>query len=191
MRIKASLGTALALALLTAACGRDETPAPVSLSSSPAPSPASSLQSLAPGTLPTSSPGEATGTVRVGTAAIRLDGGLSGNVSLLMLGSPSLYSPPPGSIAVVWTDGLQTLGITGESFVGGSVTSDTLSLDLQVRDGAELVALSSSAGECTITMDTAIDRSFAGSFTCRGLTGSTAAGLALSVDAAGTFSASG
>ncbi len=187
LRIKAPLVAALALALLAAACGSDGAPTP----SNPPASPASSLQSLAPGTLPTSSPGEATGTVHVGTAAIRLDGDITGNVSLLMLGSPSLYSPPPGTLAVAWTDGLQTLGITGASFIGAFDTSATLSLSLQVRDGAEQVALTSSAGECTVTVDTAIERSFTGSFACRRLTGSTAAGLGLSVGATGTFSASG
>jgi hypothetical protein len=127
----------------------------------------------------------------VGTASILLEGDITGDVSLLMLVSPALYAPPPGSTAVVWTDGLQTLGITGDSFVGASDTSTTLSLSLQVRNGAELAVLNSSGGECTITMDAAIERSFTGSFTCRGLSGTSAAGLALSVNATGTFSASG
>lgn len=189
--MKTPLAAFLALGLLAAACGNDlEPPAAGSASSSPA-SPASSLQSSVPGGLPTSSAGAATGTVRVGTASIRLEGDITGDVPLLMLASPAVYSPPPGSIAVVWTDGLQTLGITGDSFIGAFDTSTTLSLGLLVRDGAEQVALNSSAGECTITIDTAVERSFTGRFTCRRLNGSTAAGLALSVGATGTFSASG
>lgn len=189
--MKRPLVTVLALSVLAAACGGDEAPAPAVPSSSPAATPASSLQSLAPGTLPTSSPGAATGSVHVGTASIQLGGDLTGDVSLLLLGSPALYSPPPGSTAVVWTDGLQTLGITGDSFVGALATSPTLSLSLLVRNGAEQVVLDSSAGECSITVDTAVERSFAGTFTCRGLNGSTAAGAALTVSAIGTFSASG
>jgi hypothetical protein len=186
-----ALGATLTLGLLAAACGGDATPPPPVSSSAPAVSSTPSLQSLAPGTLPTTSPGGATGTVRVGTAAIRLEGDITGDVPLLMLGSPALYSPPPGTIAVVWTDGLQTLGITGDSFIGAFDTSATLSLSLLVRNGAEQVALTSTAGECTITIDTAVERSFTGSFTCRRLSGSTAAGIALTVGATGTFSASG
>jgi hypothetical protein len=190
LRLKTPLVAVLALGLLAAACGDDLKPPSLIVSSpSPPASPAASAQSPATGTLPTSS--TAPGTLLVGTASIRLEGDITGDVSLLMLVSPALYSPPPGSTAVVWTDGLQTLGITGDSFVGASDTSTTLSLSLQVRDGAEMVVLDSTAGECTITMNTAIERSFTGSFTCRGLAGSTAAGLALSVNATGTFSASG
>jgi hypothetical protein len=191
LRIKTPIAAVLALGLLATACGNDGTPSATGSSSGPSAGPTSSLQSLAPGTLPTSSAGAATGTLRGGTASIHLDGDLTGDVSLLLLASPSLYSPPPGSLAVVWTDGLQTLGITGNSFLGTFDTSLTLSLSLLVRNGAEQVVLESSAGECSITMDTAIERSFAGSFICRRLDGSTAAGLALTVSATGTFSASG
>lgn len=181
----------LALLLVAAACGSDEAPAPAAPSPTPAATATPSLQSLAPGTLPTSSVGAATGTLHVGTASIQLGGDLTNAITLLLLGSPALYSPPPGSTAVVWTDGLQTLGITGDSFVGALDTSPTLSLSLLVRSGAEQVVLDSSAGECSITVDTAIERSFAGSFTCGGLTATTAAGVTLSVTATGTFSASG
>jgi hypothetical protein len=186
LRLETPLVAVLALGLLAAACGDDLKP-PVVASPSPLVSVPASVQSSAP--LPTSS--VASETVLVGTASLQLEGDITGVVTLLMLVSPAVYSPPPGSTAVVWTDGLQTLGITGDSFVGASDTSTTLSLSLQVRNGTELVVLDSTAGECTITMDTAIERSFTGSFTCRGLSGSTAAGLALSVNATGTFSASG
>ncbi|MEP6477449.1 MAG: hypothetical protein ABJC60_09270 [Actinomycetota bacterium] len=189
--MKTPIAAALTLGLLSAACGNDPEPTPTAAVSTPPTSAAASLQSLAPGTLPTSSPGAASGTVRVGIASIRLEGGLAGDISLLLLATPVVYSPPPGATAVVWTDGLQTLGIAGDSFVGPLDTSATLSLSLQVRDGAEVVALESTAGECSINMDTAIVGSFAGSFTCRGLSGATAAGVALSVNATGTFSASG
>jgi hypothetical protein len=187
LRLVTTLVAVLTLGLLAAACGEDLKPPPVVVSPSPAASVPASVESPAP--LPTSS--AVAGTMLVGTASIRLEGDITGDVSLLMLVSPAVYSPPPGSTAVVWTDGLQTLGITGDSFVGVSDTSTTLSLSLQVRNGAELVVFNSTAGECTVTMDTAIERSFTGSFTCRGLSGSTSAGLALSVDATGTFSASG
>jgi hypothetical protein len=108
-----------------------------------------------------------------------------------MLGPPALYSPPPGSTAVTWTDGAQSMGITGSSFTGEQATSDILSLTLEVRNGAEAVLLTSTAGECSITVDTAAVGSLAGSFSCTDLAATTAAGDGLSVDAAGTFTASG
>jgi hypothetical protein len=181
----------LGLGLLAPACGNDlELPRVASPSISPA-GPVPSLPSPTLPTAATATASAATGTVRVGTASIRLEGSIVGDVSLLMLASPAVYSPPPGSIAVVWTDGLQTMGITGNSFIGAFDTSANLSLSLQVRNGAELVALASSGGECSITMATAIERSFTGSFTCRRLNGTSAAGLALTVNATGTFSATG
>jgi len=183
MPTKALLASAVTLVLTGAACGGDETPAP-------GPMPSSSLQTLAPGQLPTSSPGAATGTVTSGSATIELGGGLHGTVRLTMLAPPALYSPPPGSTAVVWTDGEQSMGITGMSFEGGRDTSDTLSLRLELRDGSKAVVLTSSARECKITVDTAAVGSLAGTFDCADLSGGAAAD-ALSVDATGTFTASG
>ena len=183
MAPKALLSAAVTLALLGVACSGDDTPAPSSST------PSSGLQSLAPGQLPTSSPGAATGTVTSGSATIELAGDLRGTVQLAMLGPPALYSPPPGSTAVVWTDGAQSMGITGMSFEDERRTSDTLSLRLEVRDGAKAVVLTSSAGECTITVDTATAGSLAGTFDCADLPARTA-GDELSVDAAGTFTAS-
>jgi hypothetical protein len=184
VRTNTLLAAAFALTLCAGACGDDATPAPTT-------TPSSRLQSLAPGQLPTASPGAATGTVRSGNAVVQLSGDLTGTVQLLMLGPPALYSPPPGSTAVTWTDGAQTLGITGSSFTGEQPTSETLSLNLEVRNGAESVLLASTAGECTITVDTAAVGSLAGSFSCTDLAAATAAGDALSVDATGTFTASG
>ena len=135
------------------------------------PRPSSGPQSLAPGQLPTSSPGAATGTVTSGSATVELGGDLDGTVQLTMLAPPAVYSPPPGSTAVVWTDGAQSMGITGMSFEGDRDTSDTLSLRLEVRDAAKAVVLTSSARECTITVDTAAVGSLAGTFDCAGSLG--------------------
>ena len=184
MRTTTLLAPILSLALLGAACGGDE----------PAASPTASVggpQSSSPAPLPTSSPGGATGTVVSGNATIQLSRDLSGTVQLLMLGTPAVYSPPPGSTALTWTDGLQTMTITGTSFTETQPTSAVLTLTLNVRDGAQLLTLASSAGECTITVDTAVERSFAGSFSCKELVGTTSTGDFLSVDATGTFAAAG
>jgi hypothetical protein len=148
-------------------------------------------QSLAPGQLPTSSPGAATGKVTAGRATVKLGGDLKGTVELSTLGPPALYSPPPGSTAVVWTDGTQSMGITGMSFEGRQPTSGTLTLTLDVRGDDDSVAvLASTAGECTITVDTAEVGSLAGSMACTGLSATTADGDILKVDATGTFTAS-
>ena len=185
MRTKALLAALLVLGPTAGACGDDPTPAPVTSSRS------AGVQSLAPGELPTASPGAATGTVSTGNATFELSGDLTGTVQLLMLGPPALYSPPPGSTAVTWTDGARSLGLTGTSFAGERPTSDTLSITLEVRDGPENVLLSSTAGECSVTVDTATIGSLAGSFSCADLTATTGAGGRLSVDTTGTFTASG
>jgi hypothetical protein len=108
-----------------------------------------------------------------------------------MLGPPAVYSPPPGSTALTWTDGLQSLTITGDSFTGPLPTSDTESLSLSVRDGTEVVVFVSTLSECTVTVTTALERSFAGTFSCANLSGTLASGDAVSVDATGTFAATG
>jgi hypothetical protein len=83
------------------------------------------------------------------------------------------------------------LTITGTSFTGPLPTSDALSLSLSVSNGAETVALVSTLGECTITVTAAIEASLAGSFSCVNLAGTLASGDALTVDATGTFAATG
>ena len=185
VRTKALLALPLTLVLLGAACGGSE------LITTPTVSASVGTQSSSPGQLPTSSPGGATGTVTAGNSTIQLSHDLTGTVQLLMLGTPAVYSPPPGSTALTWTDGLQSLTIAGDSFTGPLPTSDALSLSLSVRDGTEIVALVSTAGECTITVTTAIERSFAGSFSCANLAGTLASGDALTADATGTFAATG
>ena len=183
MRTKALLALSLTFALLTAACGSSR------LVTTPTGSPSVGTQS--PAQLPTSSPGGATGTVTAGNATIQLSHGLTGTVQLLMLGTPAVYSPPPGSTALTWTDGLQSMTITGDSFTGPLPTSDTLSLSLSVRSGTEIVEFVSTSAECTISVTTALERSFAGTFSCANLSGTLASGDAVSVDATGTFAATG
>lgn len=190
MRTNVLLIAVTVLVVAGSACGGDD--ATVPQTSTPSSASSGGPQSLAPGQLPTSSPGAATGKVKSGTATVRLGGDLTGTVELPMLGPPALYSPPPGSTAIVWTDGAQTMGITGMSFEGKQPTSGTLTLTLDVRgSGDSVVVLASTAGECTITVDTAAVGSLAGTFTCTHLASTTAGGDMLKVDATGTFTASG
>jgi hypothetical protein len=95
-------------------------------------------------------------------------------------------------MAVVWqsTAGDETLSITGSSFTGEQPTSATLTLTLNIRNGDTAVLLASTAGECTVTIDQAAQSTLQGSFACQRLAGATTTGD-LSVDATGTFSASG
>jgi hypothetical protein len=181
-----------ALVLLSSACGGTrEVTQPSGFPSGPT-SFASASVSPAVGTLPTTSPGAATGRLVSGTASAQLSGDLTGNRAFTALAPPVLFSPPPGAMAVVWqtTAADETLSVTGSSFTGQQPTSATLTLTLNVRNGTDAVLLTSSAGECTVTIDQAVQSALHGSFTCQRLTGSTTTGD-LSVDATGTFSASG
>jgi hypothetical protein len=178
----------IALVLLGAACGgtREVT------QSSGSPTGRASPTSASPATLPTTSPGAATGHLLSGIATAQLSGDLSGTRSFTALAPPALYSPPPGAMAVVWqtTAADETLSITGTSFTGQQPTSATLTLMLTVRSGSDAVVLTSSAGECTVTVAQALPTAVQGNFTCRRLAGTTPTG-SVSVDATGVFSASG
>jgi hypothetical protein len=105
--------------------------------------------------------------------------------SFASVSSPAIYQPLPGTIAVTWSAG--GLAIVGSLHLGAQATIAGLSISMAVPADTTTVALTSAAGECTITVDAADDRSFSGSFECRDLT--TSEGL--TVAATGTFEASG
>jgi hypothetical protein len=190
MRTRNLIGV-VALLLCGAACGStSEVTQPGGFPTGPIP--VASGSTFPSGTLPTTSPGAATGNLTNGTASATLSGGLIGLRSFTALAPPALYSPPPGAMAVVWQTAAadETLSITGTAFTGEEPTSATLTLTLNVRNGTGAAVLTSSAGECTVTIDQAVQSALQGSFTCRQLAGTTPTGD-LSVDATGTFSASG
>jgi hypothetical protein len=185
-----NLIAAIALILLGAACsGEREVTQPTGFPTGPI-----SFDSVSPspGVLPTTSPGAATGNLVNGTASAQLTGDLTGTRSFTALAPPALFSPPPGAMAVVWQTaaGDETMSITGTSFTGTQPTSATLTLTVTVRNGTAPVVLTSSTGDCLVTIDQAIATTFAGSFTCERLAGTTPTGE-LAVDLTGTFSASG
>jgi len=95
-------------------------------------------------------------------------------------------------MAVVWqtATGDETMSITGSSFTGTQPTSPTLTLTLTVRNGTVPVVLTSSTGDCTVTIDQALPTTFAGSFMCARLAETSPTGE-LAVNLTGTFSASG
>jgi hypothetical protein len=141
------------------------------------------------GKLPTTTAGVATGKVSSGQAAFTLSGDIRTSKTLANLVS-TVYAPPPGGMALVWTAGgndATTVGLGGISFTGTQPTSPSLSLTITVQDKGAITAFISSAGECTVTIGLASGSQISGAFNCTGLS----AGSNVMVDATGSFNAQG
>ena len=141
------------------------------------------------GNLPTTTAGAATGKVSSGQAAFTLTGDIRTSKALGNLVS-TVYAPPPGGMALVWTAGgndATTVGLGGISFAGTQPTSPSLSLTITVQDKGEITAFISSAGECTVTIGLASSSQISGAFNCTDLS----AGPGATVDATGSFNAQG
>lgn len=139
--------------------------------------------------LPTTTAGVATGKVSSGQAAFTLTGDIRTSKTLAKLAS-TVYAPPPGGMALVWTAGgndATTVGLGGISFTGTEPTSPSLSLTITVQDKGAITAFISSAGECTVTIGLASGSQISGAFNCTGLS----AGSNVVVDATGSFNAQG
>jgi hypothetical protein len=207
-----SIGLAAALAVIAtfalAACSEDLVP-PQPLPSSafpedsgslppatgpsggtgPAPTGTTGTATGVTGVLPTTSPGAGTGELVAGQAALTVTGDVRATKALASLVS-SVYSPPPGGMAIVWTAGgtdATTLGLGGLSFTGTQPTAPTLSLTLTVQTAGQISSFVSTAGECTVSIGVAGADQIAGVFTCSGLVGSDGE----VVDASGSFAAQG
>lgn len=146
-----------------------------------------------PGALPTGSTGTTgadPGDLSRGVLSIRVTGGLRAQNTLHELIS-AVYSPPPGGIALVWTAGgidPTTVGIGGASFVGTQPTAPTLRMTITALSaGGGFETFESSDGECTVTLGEVSASRIVGSFRCSSLRSSSG----VTVDAAGTFAASG
>lgn len=180
---------------LTSACSEDEAPSVVEPSSAFG---ENGDTATATGGLPTGETaptievpptGATGGTVAAGQAALSVTGDVQASKAIGNLVS-SVYAPPPGGMALVWTAGgtdATTLGLGGLSFTGSQRTSPTLSLTLTVQNGNEIVSFQSSAGECSITIGAAEANQIAGTFSCTDLRGD--GGQV--VDATGSFNAQG
>jgi hypothetical protein len=141
------------------------------------------------GELPTTTAGVTTGKVSSGQAAFTLTGDIRTSKTLANLVS-TVYAPPPGGMALVWTAGgndATTVGLGGISFTGTEPTSPSLSLTITVQDKGAITAFISSAGECTVTIGLASGSQISGAFNCTGLS----AGSNVVVDATGSFNAQG
>ncbi|HYF10814.1 MAG TPA: hypothetical protein VEC09_00780 [Actinomycetota bacterium] len=141
------------------------------------------------GSFPTSSPASGDGGITRGEVTLRMTGDVRVTATLRELVS-TVYTPPPGGIALVWTAGgtdPSTLGIGGSSFVGTQATGTALQLTLTVATGSGFETFVSFEGECDVTIAEASARRVDGSFRCASLMSSSG----VVVDVAATFSASG
>jgi len=140
------------------------------------------------GPVPTTSPG-ITGSVNVGNASITVSGALQTSQSTMALASPAIYSPPPGTFTLAWMTGTAAgFALGGTSFVGTQPTSTTLRLTFFVHSISSTATFASDDGGCDVTVTAAAANAFDGTFSCAGVTDVNGT---LTVDAQGTFSASG
>jgi len=186
--------------LLLPACSEDEPPPVVQLTSAfePTGSTGPTAATGSTGTtgetdgtmedLPTATAGAATGNISSGQAAFTVTGGIRTSKTLTNLVS-TVYAPPPGGMALVWTAGgtATTVGLGGVSFTGTQPTSPTLSLSITVQSRNAITTFISAAGECTITIGLATSDQISGAFTCMDLSG----GSNAVVDVTGSFNAQG
>ena len=198
MRNRRTLNAPMALLVPLAflgACSKDEPTTVVEPTSAFQPTGATgptAETSAARGTtssLPTTTAGVATGKVSSGQAAFTLTGDIRTSKTLANLVS-TVYAPPPGGMALVWTAGGNdetTVGLGGMSFTGTEPTSPSLSLTITVQDKGAITAFISSTGECTVTIGLASGSQISGAFNCTGLS----AGSNVVVDATGSFNAQG
>jgi hypothetical protein len=131
----------------------------------------------ATGSVPTGPTGISTGStgdkgsLAGGQAAVTTTGDVRASQAMTDLIS-SVYSAPPGGMALVWTAGgtnASTLGLGGLSFTGTQPTSPSLSLTLVVQTQDGIFSFDSLAGECVVTIGVATQDRIAGAFTCSGL----------------------
>ncbi len=139
-----------------------------------------------PGALPTTSPGAATGTLSTGRLSLQMRGDVEHEATLTNLVT-AVYAPPPSGFTIVWAAGVTTVGMSGATFAGTEPTSPALMLSISVPSDDESETFLSSAGECSVTIDTADATAIAGSFVCDNLEG----GGGHVVEVSGSFEASG
>ena len=177
---------------MSSACGEDEPPSlvvPSSAFDETGETAATGELPTGETVVPTPPTGAGGGDVAAGQAALSVTGDIQASKAIGSLVS-SVYGPPPGGMALVWTAGgtdPTTLGLGGLSFTGSQRTSPTLSLTLTMQSGNDIVSFQSSAGECSITIGAAEVNQIAGTFSCTDLRGD--GGQV--IDATGSFNAQG
>jgi hypothetical protein len=123
-----------------------------------------------------------------GVATLALSGDLTQTVTLPNLATPAVWAPPPAPMDIAWTGGGREFRLSGTSFVSLAVTSadHVLSFTMLGPDGP--LEFSSADGGCSITITPALPDNVGGVFVCDAITD---AGGGTTVDARGTFAASG
>jgi hypothetical protein len=175
------------LTLLMAACtatgighGPSDTVSP------PPPDGASPTPTVSP--TPSGSPGPESPLV-VGVATVALSGDVTMSIGLPSIESPAVWAPPPAPMDITWSGGtVQQLHLSGTSFVSLAPTSADKALSFTVQGPDGPIEFSSTAGECSVTITPALADNMGGVFSCTLLTD---VGGAVTVDARGTFTASG
>ena len=175
------------LTVLTAACSATGTGhGPTDTFSPPPPDTVSATPSVSP--TPSGSPGPES-PLEVGVASVSMSGDVTMSFALSSIETPAVWAPPPAPMDITWSGGtVQQLHLFGTSFVSLAPTSadKALSFTVQTADGP--IEFSSTAGECSVTITPALADNMGGVFSCTLLTD---VGGTVTVDARGTFSASG
>lgn len=143
----------------------------------------STVEAPSPGT-ETQGP-EASGRLRSGEASVEVTGDLRSSFTVPLIGD-SVYSPPPGGMALSYSDDRGNFfGIGGITFTGSEETSLELSVTITVgRESPQLFV--STAGECTVSISRADATGVQGQAECDDLANERRAIVASAVFSAST-----
>jgi hypothetical protein len=191
------LAVVLAAVLLGAACGKKSgNPFGIGASGLPTKVPTAiptSVPSLPSGvptaipTVPTSLPiptSLPTGSLSTGSAHVQVSGSVHGTFDLA-LASPAVFVPPPGGVALIFSDDKgDAFGFGGPSFNGTKKSSSILIVTLGIASSGGFFG-TSTGGECTIHLTAAEANDVQGSVVCAKMPGQGG-----SVDLKASFSAS-
>jgi hypothetical protein len=122
-----------------------------------------------------------------GIATLVLSGDLTQTVTLPNLAT-AVWAPPPAAMDLVWNGGGRELRLSGMSFVSLAETSAEHALSFTIPGPDGPLEFSSTDGGCSVTITPALPDNVGGVFACAAITD---AGGGTTVDARGTFSASG
>lgn len=137
---------------------------------------------------PSGSPGPES-PLTVGVATVALSGDVTMSIGLSSIETPAVWAPPPAPMDITWSGGaVQQLHLSGTSFVSLAPTSADQALSFTVQSPDGPIEFSSTAGECSVTITPALADNMGGVFSCTLLTD---VGGTVTVDARGTFTASG
>jgi hypothetical protein len=204
IRTKIAVTTVALLAIVSTSCSRsnsNDLGPPPSISPTgngpPVSSPPAQSASQSDSPQPTDSGATGTSSASVspmrGAASVVVTGGANATVGFEGMASPTVWSLPPGSIALEWTGPSgQFLALSGPAFTSRMQTSPSLSLSFSVHgivSGSSVpLTFTSTNGECFVTITSAFATHMSGTFDCSNLPDASGGVV---VGATGTFSATG